>query len=226
MAQDKKQAPETGVEQLNENLTKVSRRLAENKKLLYWLLGAILVIGIGTFLYIAMYRNPRINKAWEAYGQVEIAAMDNDSVAAAGYAKVADGFSGTDAANVAALAAAEKFYDLGEYKKAESYLKRFSTSDDVLMSNAQALLGDCYVNLNKYDDALHAFDKAISISDRNPQVVPRMLLKKANVYDAQKKYDKALECYETITKEYPNFILNNGMSIEAYAERERARLGK
>ena len=60
----------------------------------------------------------------------------------------------------------------------------------------------------------------------NEQIVPRVLLKEANIYDEQKKYDKALECYEKITKEYPAFQPGNGATIEAYAEREKARLGK
>ena len=69
-------------------------------------------------------------------------------------------------------------------------------------------------------------DEAISRADRNPQIVPRVLLKKANIYDAQKKYADALKCYETLKTEYPEFRLGSGMSVDAYIEREKARLGK
>ena len=115
---------------------------------------------------------------------------------------------------------------MGKYDEAVKYLKKFKTGDDVLMANAQILLGDCYVNLKKYDDAISAFKKACNTADDNVQIEPRALLKMANVYDAQKKYDKALDCYEEILEDYPNFTLGNGLTIEAYAERERARLGK
>ena len=96
----------------------------------------------------------------------------------------------------------------------------------MLEANALVLEGDCYVNLKKYDDALKAYNKAVKAADKNPQIVPRVLMKEANVYDEQKAYDKALGCYEQIQKDYPQFVLGNGMTIEAYAERERARLGK
>lgn len=43
---------------------------------------------------------------------------------------------------------------------------------------------------------------------------------------SRKKYDKALECYESISKDYPTFEPGNGTTIKAYIEREKARLGK
>ena len=88
------------------------------------------------------------------------------------------------------------------------------------------LTGDCYVNLKQYDKAISCYDKAISKADNNSQIVPRVLLKEANVYDAQKNYQKALECYQKIAKDFPQFQLGNGMTIDAYIERENARLGK
>lgn len=214
------------VENINDRLTMAGRQLAENKKILYWMLGIIVAVGICVVCYVFFYVNPRTNKSMEAYNNVEITALGSDSVRAAGYKKVADKFSGTPAGNVAALSAAENLYEMGKYDEAAKYLKKFKTSDDVLMANAQILLGDCYVNLKKYDDAIAAFKKACNTADDNAQIEPRALLKMANVYDAQKKYDKALDCYEEIMEDYPNFTLGNGMTIEAYAERERARLGK
>ena len=88
------------------------------------------------------------------------------------------------------------------------------------------LQGDCYVNLKQYDKALSCFDKAVKKADGNPQIAPRVLLKEANVYDAQKKYADALKCYERIASDFPTFQLGNGMTVEAYIAREKARLGK
>ena len=95
----------------------------------------------------------------------------------------------------------------------------------MLKANAIILKGDCYVNLKQYDKALDEFKDAVKKGDKNDQIVPRALLKCANIYDEQKKYAKALECYEQIKNEYPSFQLGN-TSIDAYIEREKARLGK
>ncbi len=220
------QQEETTVEKLNENLTSMSQKIANNQKVIYIVLSCIVAVACLVMCYIFFYRNPRITKAFEAYNQVEINAYGNDSIAASEYKKVADKYSGTDAADMAYLSAAESYYELGKYKEAIDCLDKFSTSEPVLEANALTLKGDCYVNTKKYDDALDCYKKAINKADDNGQIVPRVLLKEANIYDAQKKYDKALECYETIKEEFPSFQLGNGISIEAYIEREKARLGK
>lgn len=216
---------QNAVEVLNENLTNVGRAVATNTRAIYVAFGALLIIAILTLGYIYLIHNPNRQKAYEALNQVEITAMGNDSIAAAAYAKVADKFSGTPA-KLANLGAGEALYNLGKYKEAAARLEKFSSKDAVLDANAQALLGDCYVNLKQYDKAIDAFNDAISASKANPQIAPRVLLKKAVVFDEQKKYDKALECYETIEKDFPQFQLGNGIPLKAYIEREKARLGK
>ena len=214
---------ETAIEKLNDNLTSASEKIANNSKVIYITVAAVAVIAALILSYVFFLRNPKINRAFEAYNQVEISAAGNDSIAAAEYKKVADKYSSTDAGKLAALSAAESLYNSGKYKEC---LDKFSSSESVLEANALVLKGDCYVNIKKYDEALDCYDKAVKEAGVNGQIVPRVLLKKANIFDEQKKYDKALECYEQITKDYPTFEPGNGVTIEAYAEREKARLGK
>lgn len=226
MADNKKKQEETTIDQLNTHLTSAGEKIADNKKLIYWAVGIIVVAACFTLSYLFIYRNPRLEKSFEAYNQVEITALNNDSIAAAEYKKVADTYGNTDAGNLAALSAGEALYNQGKYEEAVKYLEKFSSRDEVLDANAMVLAGDCYVNLKKYDKALELYNKAIRNANENPQIVPRVLLKEANVYDEQKKYDKALECYKSIKENYPKFSLGNGTSIDAYIERENARLGK
>lgn len=227
MASDKHQTQqeETTIDQLNSHLTNAGEKIANNKKIIFWVVGAIAIVAAFTLSYLFIYRNPRLEKSFEAYNEVEIKALNNDSIAAAEYKKVADNYSG-DAANLAALSAAEALYSEGKYDEAVKYLDKFSTGETVLQANALVLKGDCFVNMKKYDQAIDTYNKALKEGGDNPQIAPRVLLKEANVFDAQKKYDKALECYEKIQSQFPNFVLGNGVGIEAYIEREKARLGK
>lgn len=226
MATNKNEQEETTIDKLNENLSSASEKIANNKNVIFWVIGGVAVIAALIVSYIFLFHNPKVNKAFEAYNQVEISAAGNDSLAAAQYKKVADEYSSTDAGHLAALSAAEAYYNTGKYKEATACLEDFKTSEPVLKSNAKILLGDCYVNLKQYDKAIGAYDDAISIAGVNDQIVPRALLKEANIYDSQKKYEQAFGCYEKISKEYPNFQTGNGMSIDAYIAREKARLGK
>lgn len=221
---DKHNDDRTGIDELNDRLTNAGKVMIEKKRIIFWIVGIALLIGVFVLSYLFIYKNPRTNKSFEAYNQVEMAAQGNDSIATAMYQKVMKEHSGTPGGNLAALNAGELLYDQGKYQAALDCLKEFSSSDPVMQANAYALAADCYVNLKKYDQALDYLDKAISADKKNPEIVPRMLLKKANIYDEQKKYDKALKCYEEIRDDYP--AADFGPGIDAYIEREKARLGK
>lgn len=225
MANDKK-TEETGLDQINNTLTSAGEKLANNKKIIYWTVGAIVLVGVFVASYFFIYRNPNNNKAWEAYAKVEQKAMGNDSIAAAEYKTIADKYSNTDAGNIAALEAGTALYNQGKYEEAAKYLKKFDTDDEVLAANAYILTGDCLVNLKKYDEAITFFQKGVKEGKGNEQIVPRALLKMAVVYDEQKNYEKALSCYQQIASEFPNFQPGTGLGIEAYVAREEARLGK
>ena len=216
---------ETAIDRMNSHLTDAGSKIADNKKIILIAVGIILVVAAFVLSYLFIYKNPHVEKAFEAYNGIETQAL-NDSTAAAQYMEVADNYSGDDAGKLAALSAGEALYNQGRYEEAASYLKKFSSKDDVLEANALVLTGDCYVNLENYDEALNYFQKAIRKAGGNPQIVPRVLLKEANVYDAQGNYGKALECYQQIKNNYPEFQLGNGMEMDAYIARELARMGE
>lgn len=224
MAKKNEVEEQTTIEKLDSNLGSASEKIAANKKIIFWVVGGIAVVAAFALSYIFIYRNPQLNKGYEAYNEVEIKAQGNDSIAAAEYKKVADQFSG-DPASLAALSAAESYYEQKKYKEALECLNKFSTSEPVLEANALVMKGDCQVNLKQYDAAIDSFNSAISKADKNPQIVPRVLMKLANIYDAQKKYDKALTCYEDIKANYPEFQAGQ-TGIGAYIDRENERLGK
>ena len=224
--QQNKEQEQNAIENLNSHLTKAGETVANNKQIIYWVIGAILVIAAGIAAYIWLYKVPNDKNSQAAYDQVEMKAQGNDSIAAAEYAKVADKYSSTPAGNIAAFQAAVANYRLGKYAETVKYLDKFSTKDELLSAQADVLLGDANVNLKKYDDAIAAFNKALRTASGNPQIAPMVLWKMANVYDAQKNYAEALKCYEQIKEGYPEFSFGNGISVDAYIAREQARLGK
>ena len=225
MAHNDKHQEENAIDKMNSHLTDAGTKIADNKKILLIALGVILVVAAFVLSYLFIYKNPHMEAAFEAYNGVETQAY-NDSVAGEQYMEVADRYKGDSAGKLAALSAGEALYNQGKYAEAADYLKRFSSKDGVLEANALVLTGDCYVNLENYDEALNYYQKAVRKADNNPQIVPRVLLKMANVYDAQANYGKALECYQQIKNNYPEFKLGNGMEMDAYIAREIARMGE
>ena len=220
------QQEETAIDKMHGHLTDAGTKVAENKKIIFIGLGIILVVAAFTLSYLFIYKNPHVEKAFDEYNMVEAQPLLNDSIAAAQYSAIAEKYESDQAGKLAALSAGEALYNEGRYEEAAQYLKKFSSNDDVLDANVLVLTGDCYVNMEKYDEALDFYNKAIRKAGGNPQIVPRVLLKEANVYDAQGNYGKALECYQTLKKNFPGFKFGNGVDIDAYIAREQARMAE
>lgn len=198
----------------------------ENKarKIMMWATIAVAVVVIGVLLYIFAYKQPAVAKGNEAIGDADRIALfeGNDSTALAAYEAVAanHGFS---AGNRAALESAIILYRQGEYQKALDYVNKFSASDNVVSPLAYGLKGDCLVNLDKFPEAVKAFDKAISAADNNPQLVPYFLQKKAVVLTAEGKFADAAKAYKMIEEKYPYYAQRAGIEgrriqTEAQAE--------
>lgn len=226
MANTPNQQEQNAIDNINMQLTSASERVAKNKKVIYWSLGIIIAIGACWAAWLWLYQTPRVNNSVKAYDAAMEKAMGGDSIAAVEFAKVADQYSSTDAGNIAAMQAAQAYYRLGKYNETVKYLDKFSTKEEVMSAQADLLLGDSYVNLKKYDEALKAFNSAVKKAAGNEQIVPVALWKEANIYDAQKKYQQALDCYEQIKSAFPSYTFGNGLTPDAYIAREKARLGK
>lgn len=216
---------ETAVDKMNSHLTDAGAKLAENKKIIYIAIGVILVVAAFVLSYLFIYKNPHVEKAFDEYNAVQTQPNLTDSLAAQQYMEIADKYEGEIPGELSALQAAEILYDQGRYEEAVQYLKKFSTKEDKLEANALVLTGDCYVNLEKYPEAIDYYTKAIRKANENPMIVPRVLLKEANVYEAQGNYGKALECYQEIKNNYPDFRYGN-MDMDAYIAREKQRMAE
>lgn len=223
---DNQQEKHNAVENLNEHLTREAGKIQENKKVILWIVGAIVVVLVFAGSYIFFFRNPRIEKSWEDYSKAYVEGMQaqSDSVLNLNLRKVADKYNGSDGGAMAAIQLGESLYAQKKYQEAVRYLEKADIDEPVLEASVDRLIGDCYVNLKQIDKAISAFDKAISCADGNPAIVPGIMMKKANIYESQKKYQSALDIYEQIKADYPEF--SYGMGMDAYIARAKARLGK
>lgn len=193
-----------------------------SKKILIWSCVALAVVLVVAGVGYWWHQNGT-QKAAEAIGKADM--EQNDSVRFEMYKKIAD--DGSFKANERAkLMTAIKYYNDGKYEDALKYLQDASVSSPVIQTGAYSLEGDCYANLGKLDDALDCYNKAVSASDNNPQVAPFVLVKEANIYREQKKYDKEYEAYEKIFNNYPEYVMGLNFDIRKYAERAKAQAGK
>jgi len=226
MAKKQNQSARTTLEEVNESLSTAAQRIEDNKKYINWALIAIAVIVLLAVGYIYGIRNPNLQKAKDQIGKADLELMQGqEDEALKDFEKVAAEFSNKPAER-AHLNAAILLYQKGEYEKAAKQLEDYSPSGNLIGPASQSLLGDCYVNLKKYDQAITAFDKAISLAADNEAYVPAFMVKKATVLHEQKKYAEEAAIYQEIKDKYPMYDQQTGLNADKYIERANALAGK
>lgn len=213
----------TGIDQLNDNLTAIEQKVQTNQRLIAWLCIAAAAVVCVVLIYIYAIHKPGVEAANNAVGQADITlAQGNDSLALEQYKQVA-GEYGHDGGNRANLNAAILLYKKGNYEEALKYLEDYKPSDNLIGASATCLKGDCYVNLQKYEEALKCFKKAEKISDENPSYTPYFIMKQANVYRELKDYKEEAECYEEIIEDYPAYGPSINVDMQKYLDRAKAQ---
>ncbi len=216
---------QTGLEEVNDNLTKMTQKMQDNKKMIAIWSCVVIAVVVLILAYVYFFRNPRIMKADEAIGNADLElALGNDSTALAQYKVLADD-GAYEAGNRAALQAAIILYKQGKYQEAIKYLDDYSANENIIGPAAYSLKGDCYVNLDTpdYGKAADAFQKAVSESDANPAYTPFFMMKLARVYAAQKNYAEEAKVYEKILAEYPLYGSAHNLDVEKLLDRAKLR---
>jgi len=219
---------------VNESLNKSEAFFIKNKKPFIIALIALIVIIAGLFLYNAFVSGPRKDKASTALGlgqeyfnQEQFdKALNGDGVNYAGFAKIANDFSGTNAGNLANLYAGLCNANLNKWQDAVKYLDAYSPSDDSMVSPAAiAALGNAYAHVGQLDKAVSNLKKAADKADSkaedgtNNSLSPTFLIQAGVLMESQGKKDEALKIYQEIKKKYVNSAVVQNNEIDKYIER-------
>lgn len=214
------QKPSIELEELAKDNQELKSNVTRGQKYLMWGMIVIAIIAIVVLIYMFFVHKPGITAANEAASKADIElAQGNDSTALALYRVAAE--KGHDAGSRAALMAATLSYKNGNYEAALGDLKKFKGNDDIVAAAAKSLEGDCYVNLQKYPEALKAYDKAISESNDNALYTPLFMMKKATVLRAQGDYAAELKVLESIKEKYPEYGNQYRLDIDKYIARAK-----
>lgn len=189
----------------------------KNKKALVACSVVLIACVLGALIWI-MVAQAGSKKADEAIAKADAAL--NDSVATALYSEVAE--MGYKSGNRAKAEMGIRLYRQEKYKEALEYLNDCTLDDEVAAPGVYALAGDCHVNLGELDQALKSYSKAISAADENPEIVPFILIKEANIYRSQGNYAAEAKAYKEIIDEYPSYVSNTRLDIKKYYERALA----
>ena len=145
-----------------------------------------------------------IFKAEEYWRQDSLRVALNGDGVNAGFLKVIDRFGGTEAGNRAKFYAGDIYLKLGDFKKAEKYLKDFSTDSKMVQARAYKLLGDAYAEQGKNADALKAYKKAAHHFEEDDVNSSDYLFIAGYFADrVAKDKDEAIKLFKELKQKYP-----------------------
>ena len=223
MAENKIEGKETVeiFKELDKNVVQSERFIERNAKKIGGALGVVVLGVLAYFGYQHFIVFPQNEEATMTYltAQKNLGEGKNDLALGGkstnpGFKGVADNFSGTNVGKLSAYNAGIIEFNKGNYQKAYDLLNEFSSENKVLMALKFGAMADCMVNLNKNEEALSLFDKAISAS--NDEFTSFYFTRKAGVLALGiKKQDMAKRYFLDIEEKYQDY--DAGVS-DAYIE--------
>ena len=208
-------------ERINETVSKTEQFFNENKKTIYGLIIAVLVIGFGVFAYNQWILKPKQAEAMEqlypaeaAFGAQEYELALNGDGNLLGFKDILDQY-GNKAGKAVNFYAGVCELRLGNFEEAIKCLKKYKGKDHILSARALACIGDAYVGLEDYATAVSYFEKAADLSD--DIFSAEYVLKAGVTYEELGKDDKALACYNRIKNNWPQSV--EGYDIDKYISR-------
>ncbi|HSC53048.1 MAG TPA: tetratricopeptide repeat protein [Phnomibacter sp.] len=189
--------------------------------------GGALILVLGGYLgYKKLYAEPQELKAadaiWHAqqyFQQDSLKLALNGDGQFQGFEKVASNYGSTKAGNLAKFYAGVCALRLGDFKKAEGYLKDFSTDSKEVQTIAYARLADTYAELGKKEEAVKMYAKAGQNYPEQEALSAENLFRAGLLSEILGKNDEAIKYYKEIKAKYPR--TDRGYQIDKYL----ARLG-
>ncbi|HOW24920.1 MAG TPA: tetratricopeptide repeat protein [Bacteroidales bacterium] len=225
----KKDRAEENILAVEEALSKTELFIEKNQKILYIIIGVIVVVVLGIFGFKKLYLAP---KEKEAQSQMYMAEkyFEKDSLKLAlngdgnylGFLDIMEDYKLTRTANLAQYYSGICYLHLGDYQAAIDYLKKFKSKDQIVSSMALGAIGDAYMELNEKDDALDYYLRAAE-TNKNNFTTPMFLMKAGMTCELEGKYDRALELYEQIRTEFRSSA--EFRNVDKYIARAKGMLG-
>ena len=176
-------------------------------KIIYGCVAAVLLIALAILAYNRFILQPKKEKAQAAMyvaeqrfaaGNFELALNGDDNDM--GFEEIIDTYGVKGGKSVYMYAGACAL-QTGDFDKAIKYYKKYNGEDKILLARAQAGIGDAYVGLEDYNNALAAYEKAAATIDN--MFAAGYLLKAGQVAEELGDKEKALAFYNKIKDQYP-----------------------
>lgn len=216
----KKKHEGSGVEAIEQTLSKTEQFIENNQKKLMIIVIIIAAIVGGYYAYLKLYLKPlEVEAVSQMYAAEQYFEKDSFQLALngdgnmPGFLDIIDEYGSTKSGNLANYYTGICYLHLGQFEDAIEYLESFSTEDVMLLPISIAAIGDAHMELG---DTETAIKKYIEAANTNPNefTTPIYLMKAGRAYETLGDYANALVQYKAIKKDYKN--TNEGRIIDKH----------
>jgi tetratricopeptide (TPR) repeat protein len=209
---------------MDESWSKSDEFLNKNKKILSYVVVALLLAGAGIAYYF-IDLGTKNKEAQEAMFQA-VYYFEADSLDKAlkgdgkdlGLVEIVEEYGSTKAGNLARFYAGAALLQQGKFEDALTYLKDFSANDLLVQARAYSLAGDANMELSNTDGAIEYYKKASGYMP-NDNFTPRYLMKLGMAYEVQADFKSAADTYERIINDHPmSSEVTDAKKLKAMAE--------
>jgi tetratricopeptide (TPR) repeat protein len=194
-------------EVLQERVMGAERWLEQHPKTIFGIVFVVL-LAVAAYFGFNYFKNSQDTEAQKEMFQA-VYYFEADSLNLAlngdgnnlGFINIIEEYKFSNAANLAHFYAGVCYLKQGNYETAILFLKDYSSNDLLVQPRAYSLIGDAYMELNKFEDAATYYDKAASY-EPNKFYSPAYLLKAALAYEKLDQKDKAKAAYDKIITEF------------------------
>ncbi|MPM74477.1 hypothetical protein SDC9_121465 [bioreactor metagenome] len=208
-------------EAIEHALTSTEHVIEKYKKPILYGVIAVIAIAALSLGYQHLIRKPKMQEAMaqtflaEQYFRADSFALAlNGDGNAYGFKKIIDEY-GTLAGEAVYFYAGICELQLGQYKNAIDYLKKYDGDDQILSARALACIGDAHAGLQENKEAINYYLKAANFAEN--AFAAEYLLKAGIMYEELGEKDNAIKTYQEIKDKYPQTV--EGYEIDKYISR-------
>lgn len=181
----------------------------KNKKMLSTVTTVVLVVVVGYFAYMKMFKGPNDEKAAAAmywpqlyFGADSLNMALNGDGKNLGFTKLATKYSGTPAGNLAHYYEGVCYLRMGDPAKAITALQAFNGKGTILGRQAAGLIGLAYMESGNNAKAIESLKQAVTDKD-DALVTPTYLYHLGMAYQAAGQGNEAKETFKRLRDEFP-----------------------
>jgi len=201
---------------LDTTASKMGTWFTRNQKFIFGGIAALAVVTVGYLSYNHFIVEPKEEEASnemfqaEQYFEQAVNGQNADSLynlalnggeGKMGFLKIAEDYSGTQAASIANYSAGMAYLNLGKFKEAISHLEKFNSEDLILKATSLGAIGDAFSELNQPNEALEYYTKAAN-HHKNDFTTPRFSYKAGLMALQLGKKEEALKFFNVVKNEY------------------------